>query len=92
MRFISSRRFSHCATAVTLVPSFIVNMSGISVRIGRSFTPGSVPIAVLIGGKGISRGSGPVMELEDCARAKITAARAHKMIARQVFIRIVRGD
>ena len=41
-----------------MVPSFIVSTSGISLRTGNSSTPGSVPMEVMIGGRGISFGSG----------------------------------
>jgi len=62
MRFISVRRRFHWSTEVTLVPSFITITSGNSLWMGKSFTPGSVPIAVGIGGTGISPGSGPAGE------------------------------
>ena len=59
MRLISSRRRFHCSGVVTFVPSFIVSTSGISVRVGSSLGPGSFPNGALIGGTGISLGSGP---------------------------------
>ncbi len=58
----------HCATVVILAPSFIVITSGNPPRTGSSFTPGNVPSAVLMGGNGISRGSGPAAELETALR------------------------
>jgi len=44
-------------------PLFMISTSGIATRTGNSLIPGSDFIAVLIGGTGISRGSGALVAL-----------------------------
>ena len=89
MRRISWRRACHWRVVVTRVPSFITRTSGMAVRVGSSFTPGSVPSRVAIGGTGISRG-GVCARPGAPVRAAATAAR-RRSCARMVRFTVAFG-
>ena len=59
----------------------MTSTSGISLRMGNSVTPGIVPIAVAIGGTGISRGSGREAAPVVCASAVAVSIARHAMAA-----------